>query len=177
MLNEPPNSSKEKEPAIPQLNFFKRHLAQAVAQEVFKESATTKVVTIADKAKNVILPSLFASGLGVLAIKYPHFFDNFDPSRVSGGIPGFVLTLLVVLFLKFSWNQVGGSLAIALSLLAIVWRVLPNQQKSSASKPFDENTSKTWRQRVLRVGVRAGMNAGEDYIQQQRDKHSKPDNH
>jgi hypothetical protein len=120
--NDPPDSSECKKTTKPQLNFLKKHLVQAVAQEVTEQPTT---VTVAEKVRNVVLPALLVSGLGVLAIRYPHFFDDVNLTHASGGFAGFVLTALFVLFLKFGWNQVGGTLAIGLSLFAIARCLLP----------------------------------------------------
>jgi putative flippase GtrA len=124
------------------------------------------------------------SGLGILEIRYPHLLDNhFFPSHASGGTSGFIVTVLFFSFLKLSWNPVGGSIAIGLSLAIVVvycarciMYFLSNQQKLDTRDTTDEGNMKTWKQSIINVSVNTGVNAGIDYIQQQRKKRSKVEN-
>lgn len=67
-----------------------------------------------------ILLALLAIGFGVLAIAYPHFLDDFSLNHVRGNdFASVICTLVFIVLVKLLWNQVGGSILIALSLILI----------------------------------------------------------
>lgn len=130
----------------PQSNLLENPLTQAAIQRLSKrlseentESQTPTAIekseqsepqraSNVEKIKTVTLSALLVSGLGVLAICYPHFLDDFDLSHVRGNdLPSVILMILFFLLVKFAWSQIGGTVAIALSIIMIVIGFWPAQ--------------------------------------------------
>lgn len=85
-------------------------------------------MTIAEKLKCVVLPSLIAIGLGILEIKFPHAMDNFDDAYTGSGTAGLVL-LIFEMLLWLTWGKIGGSIVILLGVAAMVSCLLPDKEK------------------------------------------------
>ena len=86
-------------------------------------------MTVAEKLKWIVLPSLIAIGVGVLEIQHPHALDNFDDNYTGRGAAGLVL-LIIELLLKLTWGQVGGTCIIILGIAAIVFGCLPSKKQA-----------------------------------------------
>lgn len=88
-------------------------------------------MTIIEKMKWVVLPSLLFIGIGVLETKYPHALDgiDFDAHYTRSGIL-LVLLLFLTLFLKLTWNVIGGILVIMFGILVIVSCFLPHKERA-----------------------------------------------
>lgn len=84
-------------------------------------------MSVIDKIKWIVLPSLFAIGIGILEIQHPHALAGFDDNHTGRGVAGLIL-LLFELFLVTTWGTIGGILAISLGTLAIVMCFLPSKQ-------------------------------------------------
>jgi hypothetical protein len=113
-------------------------------------------LTIMNKIKWVILPSLLVIGIGILEIQYPHAMDGFDDAYTGHGKAGFIM-LLLELFLMLTWGKVGGVLAIWSGMLAIVTCFLPNKEQAIECKT-NKNSS------LASLTFRAGK----DYVQRHR---------
>lgn len=126
------SSAKKEEETSPRI-FLQSPITKAavrtLSERILKEEAESEpepVVlepvmppTNSETAVTVLL-ALLMSGLGVLAIAYPHFFDSFDPHyiRANDFSSAFATLIFIVLF-KLAWNQIGGTIVIALSLFSI----------------------------------------------------------
>ncbi len=137
------SSAKKEEETLPR-NFLRSPITKAavriLSERILKEEAESKpepvvvepesepepVVaepvlppTNSETAKTILL-ALLMSGLGALAIAYPHFFDDFDPHYIRGNDFSYAFGMLTLIMLfKLSWNQIGGTIVVALSLFAI----------------------------------------------------------
>lgn len=124
------SSAKKEEETLPR-NFLRSPITKAavriLSERILKEEAEAEPVVIepvlpptnSETAKTMLL-ALLMSGLGVLAIAYPHFFDGFDPHYLrANDVSSAFVTLMFIMLFKLAWNQVGGTIVIALSLFAI----------------------------------------------------------
>lgn len=154
-------------------------LVEAVAQrslhKPLQDNSKPELSVIKYKIKTVILPALLMTGLGVLAIVYPHFFDDFDLNHVRGNDFSVISIFLLFLFVKLSWNQVGGSVAIILSLWAIIKCFLPNKPKPNnlaliELQPCNETPQKTLTQEAVHLGLQTGMTVGKNFLQRRKDR-------
>lgn len=116
-------------------------------------------LTIMNKIKWVILPSLLVIGIGILEIQYPHAMDGFDDGYTGRGIAGLIM-LLLELFLMLTWGKFGGVLAISSGMLAIVTCFLPNKEQAIECKT-NKNSSAVWLASLT-------FRAGKDYVQRHR---------
>lgn len=179
-----PDDLKQNETDPSQSNLLERPLAKAFIHRVSRrlseekfDSPKPQPLTATEKITTVVLPALLVSGLGVLAVLYPHFLDDFDLHYLRGNDLSVCFLFLLVLFIKLAWNQVGGSVAIALSLLAIIRCLLPNRLKPNDSelsehKPPDEIPQKTLQQEAVHIGLQAGMKVSKNFIQRRRGRRS-----
>lgn len=127
------DSSAKKEEETLSRNFLRSPVTKAavriLSERVLKEEAEAEPEPVViepvlpptnSEAVTTVLLALLMSGLGVLMIAYPHFFDDFDPHylRANDFSSAFATLIFIVLF-KLAWNQIGGTIVIALSLFAI----------------------------------------------------------
>lgn len=90
-------------------------------------------MTITEKLKRIVLPSLLVIGIGILEIKYPHAMKGLDDGYTGRGVAGIIL-LLFELFIMLTWGKIGGVVAILLGMLAIVICFLPNKEQAPESE-------------------------------------------
>lgn len=156
---------------------LEKTVIQRLPQESLPANPEPEPPVTENKVKTVVLPALLISGLGVLAIVYPHFLDDFDLHYIRGNDFSVIFIFLFVLLIKLSWNQVGGSVAITLSLLAIARCFLPanlypNKPDLIEHQPSSESTQKTLKQDAIHLGLKTGMRVGKNISQQRRSRHS-----
>lgn len=85
-------------------------------------------MSISEKIKWIVLPSLLVIGFGILEIKYPNAMDGFDDGYTGRGAAGLIL-LLVELFLMITWGKIGGIVAITVGTLAAILSFIPNSKQ------------------------------------------------
>lgn len=168
-----------------QPNFLDRPMVKAFVRNVSQRLSSEKIAppkseppTVKDKVTTIILPALVVGGLGGFAITYPNFLSDFDFHYVRGNGFSAIFIFLFVLFLKLAWNQIGGGIAIALSLIAIVRCLLPNQPDASTPEPIEpqpsnESSQKTIRQEAVHLGLQAGLEAGQHFIARRKSRRSR----
>lgn len=91
-------------------------------------------MTITEKIKWIVLPSLLVIGIGILEIKYPHAMDGFDDGYTGRGVAGLFM-LLFELFIMFTWGTIGGAVTILLGVLAIAICFLPEGKRFEEQSP------------------------------------------
>ena len=137
---------------------------------------------IAEKVKTVILPAFLVSGLGVLAIRYPHFLDDFEPHYIrANDLASLILVVLFFVLAKLAWTQIGGAVAIAISQIIVLKSLWPKQPKQSTQKPINyqpvsEPTQKTLKQEAIALGLHSGAKVGEHFIRRRRRKRNQEKN-
>ena len=115
-------------------------------------------MTITEKLRWVVLPSLVVIGIGILEIKYPHAMQGFDDGYTGRGIAGFIM-LLFELFLTLTWGTIEGMVLILLGILVIVICFFPDkEQVNEAEKNKNLST----------VVASSAFRLGKAYVQQKR---------
>ena len=170
-----PNGLERNEPDTSQSDFLENPLVKAfiyrVSQRLSKEKTNPprlQPLTAAEKFTVVILPALLIGGFGVLAIEYPHFLSDFDFRYIRGNNFSAIFIFLFLLFIKLAWNQVGVSVAITLSTLAIIKCLLPNKPEPIEYQLPHEGTQKTFKQESIYLGLQTGIKVGKNVIQRRR---------
>lgn len=90
-----------------------------------------------EKIKSVVLPSLLAVGIGVLAIKYPGAMQDIEAPNHASSWEAALVLLILWLLLKFTWGKIGGIVAIVLGLLWSVVCLCSNQEQAVESLSID----------------------------------------
>ncbi|HEY9601824.1 MAG TPA: hypothetical protein V6C85_09455 [Allocoleopsis sp.] len=128
-------------------------------------------MTIVEKIRWVVLPSLLVIGIGILEIKFPHALAGFDDGYAGHGAAGLIM-LTFELFLILTWGKVEGGLLIIFGILAIMICLFPKKEQALESSVTENNknsstsllssaafrTSKAYVQRQLR-NKRSGSNS------------------
>lgn len=178
------DSPERDEPDTSQSDFLERPLVKTfirrVSQRLSKEKTDPpkpQPLTASEKVTTIMLPALLIGGLGVLAIEYPDFLSDFDFRYIRGNDFSAIFIFLFLLFIKLAWNQIGGSVAIALSTLAIIKCLLPNKSEPDIPEPINhqsshEVTQKTLKQEAIHLGLQTGMKVGRNVLQRRRSRRS-----
>jgi hypothetical protein len=90
-------------------------------------------MTITEKLKWVVLPSLIVIGIGILEIKFPHAIQDIDGGYAGLRGGSFVFVLAFRLFIMLTWGTIEGVILILLGLLPIVICFLPNKEQVNES--------------------------------------------
>jgi heme/copper-type cytochrome/quinol oxidase subunit 2 len=115
-------------------------------------------MTIAEKLKWVVLPSLIVIGIGILEIKYPHAFQGFDDNYTGRGMAGFIM-LLIELFIMLTWGTIEGIVLIVLGILPIVICFFPFKDQVNES---EEN------EKLRDVVAVSAFSVGKAYVKRRR---------
>lgn len=101
------------------VRIISERLTEACPEPTPSVAQPTPPPTNHDVIRTILLAWL-AIGFGVLAIAYPHFLDDFSLNQVRGNdFASVICTLVFIVLVKLLWNQVGGAILIALSLILI----------------------------------------------------------
>jgi uncharacterized membrane protein len=116
-------------------------------------------MTIAEKLKWFVLPSLIVIGIGILEIKYPHAMQGSEGGYAGlGGKSGFFV-LTFKLFLMLTWGKIEGIILILLGILPIVICFFP----------FKEQVNESESNEKLRAVVAvSAFSVGKAYVQRRR---------
>lgn len=88
---------------------------------------------IFEETKWVFVPSLFAIGMGLLAIKSPNAMTNIEPPYHASSWEAALFLFVLLLTCKILWGTVGGIVAIVFGSLGLVVCLLLNSEQSTHS--------------------------------------------
>ena len=124
-------------------------------------------MTIPEKIKWVVLPSLIVIGIGILEIKYPHAMQGFDDGYTGRGIAGFIM-LLFELFLTLTWGTIEGMVLILLGILVIVICFFPDKEEVNKSDNKEQINESKNNEKISTVVASSAFRLGKAYVQQKR---------
>jgi uncharacterized membrane protein len=118
-------------------------------------------MTIVEKIKWVVLPSLLVIGIGILETKFPQALAGFDDGYTGRGLAGFIM-LIIELFLMLTWGKFEGILLIIFGILAIMICFFTKKEQALESSVTENNKNSYINRRSL-----AAFRTSKAYVQRQ----------